>query len=117
MQISSKIFSIALIFAIFGGSCKKETTNTTLQNLYQTYKEGAIDDCAYNGKTVYHTSRNVYDASEEIYDEYGKHLATCNYAWGGVDSLCYKITNCTTIYRCHNSITGQPFVDKYGLSK
>jgi hypothetical protein len=60
---------------------------------------------------------NYYDAGSGIYDTAGRLISTCNWAWGPVDTLCSQLKECETIYRCNNHISGQPFVDKYGLSK
>ena len=118
MQYLTKMSALLVVIALLAASCQKESTQTTtIRNLYQTYKNGSIDECQYQGSTVYCAGLNVYDASALVYDASGKKIATCNYAWGGVDSLCTKLTACKTVYRCHNSITGQPFVDTYGLSR
>lgn len=98
-------------------SCKKNTTEqvTTLKQLYNTYKNGEISVCQYNGQTVYSAILNGMDVPQVIYAGDGKQMGICNYGWGQVDPICKQITNCETIYRIKDNIWGKPGVDKYGL--
>ncbi len=109
----------ALIFLAATIGCNKEDTwhRNVLQALYKVYKQGEIDECRLNGKLVYVAGLNAYDAGAEIVDTTGRKLGSCNYAWGQVDSICKQLKSCEVVYRCEDHITGQPFVDKYGLSR
>ena len=112
------IITIALLFSIASG-CKKESqkNSDTLNKLYDVYKNGDISECTYSGKIVYTAALNVYDAATVVYDLEGKKIGDCNYAWNDVDPICNQLNGCTVVYRCNNHISGEPFVDKYGLSK
>jgi len=111
------IFSFMLLNMI--SSCEKNRfeNKRTLKKLYKLYKDGEIDECKYNGQTVYNAELNAYDAGMTIYDKDGKILGSCSFAWGTFDSICSKLTDCETIYRSEGNIWGQPAVDKYGLGK
>ena len=98
-------------------SCKEENGLETLNFLFNIYENGEIDECLYNDEITYVAGINAYDAGSSIYDSEGNLIGSCNYAWGGVDSLCYLLNNCEVIYRSENHITGEPPVDKYGLGK
>lgn len=112
------IFLFAVLALTIAGCKKRSTEETVVRNLYKLYKNGEISRCYYNGKLVYDCMMNHVDASGEIYDENGNHIATCNFAWGRpTDSVCYQLKNCKTLYRTANSITGQPAVDEYGVGK
>ena len=99
--------------------CEKDKADNwnILKELYQQYKDGEIDECTYNDETVYIAGINAYDAGATVYDYNGDIIGSCNYAWGGVDSICGQLNDCKVIYRCDNHITGEPPVDKYGLGK
>lgn len=86
-----------------------------LIRLYELFKNGSISECRYDGNTYYSAGLNAYDAGNNIYNNVGNPIAGCNYAWGKVDPLCTKLTNCENIYRVKNNIWGQPAVDKYEL--
>ncbi len=108
----------AIVMMIAGNSCSKADGDApgVLESLYRTYRDGSIDECRLQGRLVYGAGANAYDAGAAIFDSSGRKIATCNYAWGPVDSLCKQVQSCVTVYRCRNHINGQPFVDKYGLS-
>jgi len=103
-------------FLLFLTSCKKEKGDT-LHLLYKTYENGKISECQYKGQLVYSAGLNWHDAGSKIYDQDGKEIAKCNYAWGQPSSMCGELKKCETIYRVKNNIWGQPAVDKYGLGK
>ena len=121
MQKISKLFFVAVMFiaVLTGSACRTDNyVNTnTLRHLYSIFKNGEIDECRYNGKTVYCAGLNAYDAGSVVYDMDGNRIGNCNYAWGPVDPICNQLENCQVIYRCANHISGEPFVDKYGLSR
>jgi hypothetical protein len=97
-------------------ACHKDADNWhTLKDLYDSYKDGKISECMYNGNKVYSCAINAYDAGSVIYNEDGDQIAICNYAWGGVDAMCDDLTNCEVIYCCEDNIWGEQQVDKYGL--
>ena len=120
--MKTKNFSIILILianiTLCFTSCRKENDGniTTLKKLYSICKNGEIEECKYNDETVYSATYNAYDAPSEIYDSKGNQIGECNYAWGHVDAICGQLQDCRVIYRCHNHISGQPFVDIYNLS-
>jgi len=87
-----------------------------LAHLYTIYENGEIDECIYMNMTVYTAGQNAYDAGSSVYDSEGNLIGSCNSAWGHFDPICQQITGCKVIYRCHNHISGQPFVDVYNLS-
>lgn len=110
-------------FILFGYLClygceKPEIENIqTINKLFEIYQDGEIEKCIYNGEVVYCGGLNAYDAGSSIYDTDGKFIASCNYAWNNVDSICYELKNCETIYRVKNNIWGLPEVNKYKLKK
>jgi hypothetical protein len=118
MKQKIKTFSISITIAmvLFSAGCTKEKGGT-LNALYTTYKKGQIDECKYNGETVYVAGQNVYDGGSVVYNKAGKEIGTCNYGWGQVDEICTRLESCKVIYRCENHISGEPFVDTYGLSE
>lgn len=107
----------AMTFLCIG--CEKDKIDNleTLQSLYQTYKNGEIDECENNGAIVFIAGINVPDAGSVIYDMDGNIIGGCNYAWGQVDSICGQLQVCEVIYRCENHISGEPAINKYGLGK
>jgi hypothetical protein len=109
---------ISIIFTCFS-ACKQDNaiTKAGLHTIYSNFKNGVISECKLNEQTVYTASENAYDASTYIYNVKGNKIGECNWAWGKPDTICYQLQNCETIYRCQNHISGQPFTDKYGLSK
>jgi hypothetical protein len=115
--------SLFCFFLFSAGSCsekeKKEAVkeNPVLKALFEKYRVGQIEECTFNGKTVYHGSINAYDAGSEIYDQDGKSIGVCNYATRMVDAPCEQLTECEAVYRCEKHISGKPAVDKYGLAK
>ncbi len=114
-----KLLVILCLTLAIVSSCKKVNDSDkapALKKLYGIFKEGTIDECQYNGQTVFVGGLNVYDAGSVIYDKSGNKIAECNYAYGDVNDICNKLRNCSVVYRCHNYISGNPFVDKYGLS-
>ncbi len=100
-------------------SCKKDEfdNETTLRVLYEKYKNGDIDECKYNGQTVYCAGLNEYDAGCAVYDKDGKQIGDCNFAKGQPDTICGQLKDCETVYMVSSNIWGQPAVDKYGLGK
>lgn len=119
-KINVKILIMLILFVFMGIiSCEKDKNETpkVLKDLYVKFKNGDIEEASYNGQTVYIAGLNAYDASSAIYDKNGKIIGNCNYAWGQVDSICVKIQNVVVVYRCKNHISGEPYVDKYGLDK
>lgn len=109
------IFLLSFIFTFTNCTKEKFPNERTLNNLYKFYKNGEIDVCKYNGKTVYCAGINAYDAGSKLYDITGKPIGNCNYAWGQVDKICEQLDSCEVIYRCEDHISGMPAVDKYGL--
>lgn len=100
-------------------SCEQDEIDNwkTLKKLYTIYRNGEIDECKYNGQTVYTAGLNAYDAGDVVYDKDGEIIGACNYAWGNVDSICGQLTDCKVIYRVENNIWGLEPVDKYGLKR
>lgn len=119
MKNMTKYILIITCFVISLSACikDKEITKAGLNRIYSEFKNGSISECKLNGQTVYEASENAYDASQYIFDLSGNKIGECNWAWSNVDSICKQLQNCETIYRCQNHISGQPFFDKYGLSK
>ena len=119
MKIAKVLFlGLTLIFTLGFNSCKKYNfeNSKTLRQLYKQYKNGEISECKYLGETVYSAGLNMYDAGGAIYDYEGNQIGTCNFAWGGADSICNKLSDYKTIYRIKNNIWDKPPVDKYGLN-
>ena len=98
-------------------NCKKDKMDSTIEVLYQTYQNGVMSECQYNGNTVYSAGLNAYDAGSSVYDKDGNKIGSCNYAWGQPDSICSELMSCEVIYRVEGNIWGQSAVDKYGLGK
>lgn len=113
------ILTLATVLAIGLTSCKKDDFEnaSTLKKLYETYKNGSIDKCKYNGQTVYFVELNIYDAGSIIFDKDGNQIGTCNYAWGYADAMYEQLEECETVYRVKDNIWGKPEIDKYGLGK
>jgi hypothetical protein len=116
-----KNLALFLLFAsiISIVSCRKEKSDSmeTLRKLYKEYKNGEID-CAYYGtEKVFRASENAYDAPTIIYNSDGEKIATCNYAFGDVDAICDDIIFDRVVYRCRHHISGENFIDVYGLSR
>lgn len=109
-------------FALLASSlafCKKNNVDDwkTIKKLYQTYKNGEISECKLNGVKYFVAGLNAFDAGAYIYDKDGNKVASCNYAFGEVDSICGKLQECEVVYREKNHISGQAPVDKYKLNK
>ncbi len=113
------ILTLTTVLAIGLTSCKKDDfkNTSTLKKLYETYKNGSIDECKYNGQTVYYAELNIYDAGSIIFDKDGNQIGTCNYAWEHADAICEKLEKCETVYRVKDNIWGESEIDKYGLGK
>ena len=95
----------------------KPANISTLQVLYEKYKNGEIEACQYNGATVYKAGLNAPDAGSVIYNGEGIKIGSCNYGWGKPDSMCEKLQSCEDVYRVAENIWGKPAVDKFGLAK
>ncbi len=111
--------TLLLILIISQISCRQDEaiTKAGLNTIYIKHKNGSIAECVCKGQKVYCAGMNYYDGGFGIYDTTGRLIATCNWVWGSADTLCSQLKECETIYRCYGHISGQPFVDKYGLSK
>ncbi|MFA9214471.1 MAG: hypothetical protein ACEQSR_11595 [Candidatus Methylacidiphilales bacterium] len=117
MKSLIKLTILFLFIAIIGCRQDEAITKAGLNTIYIKYKNGSIAECECKGQKVYLAGMNYYHAASGIYDTIGKVIGNCNWAWGDVDTICYQLKNCETIYRCNNHLSGLPFVDKYGLSK
>lgn len=111
---------VVIMFFVLGGTClfalKSQTgQKAVVTKLYQTYKDGVISECLYEGNLVYLTSINAYDAADSIYNAKGENIATCNYAWGVPDKICEELGKCERIYVVEKNIWGYPPVNKYNL--
>ena len=114
------LFAFAAVMLVAGKSSCNKSGNAVpepLRKLFTHYIDGSINECRLNGSRVYSASINAYDAATLLYDSSGNQIGVCNYAWGPVDSNCRNLQSCETIYRGQKHISGEPFVDKYGLSK
>lgn len=118
-KTKSLLFLLCGIFLMMLTACHKNNfeNSTTLRKLYNTYEDGEISRCQLNSAVVFTGALNAYDAGSAIYDEAGRQLGVCNYAWGQVDTICNQLTDCETVYRVKDNIWGAPAVDKYGLGK
>jgi hypothetical protein len=112
-------FIVVTMLTLGFSGCKKDefASSCVLNKLFSTYQNGYIDECQLNGKTVYCAGKNAADAGSFIYNENGDKIGACNYGWGKIDTLCFQITNCETVYRVKDNIWGQAEVNKYGLGK
>lgn len=116
--MTSSAFASVMLLAAAANSCNEGASGSNaLRTLFRDYEQGSIDECRLNGSLVYTAGLNAHDAQTEIFDSTGKKIATCNYAFGQVDEACRQLQSCETIYRSRSHITGQPPVDKYGLSR
>lgn len=116
LRITSLI--TAWLCLISASSCeKREKENGAIRALYEKYKAGEISECTLDGKTVYTGMINAHDAETRIYDATGKEIGACFYSTGALDPACEKLRGCEAVYRCEGHISGQPFTDRYGLSK
>lgn len=109
------VFVIFIAFTLFNCHTDNIENKATLKRLYETYRFGEIDQCKYQGETVYSAGINAYDAGATVYDKGGNIIGTCNFAWGTPDPICGELTDCVVIYRCKDHITKLPPVDLYGL--
>jgi hypothetical protein len=80
------------------------------EKLYNQYKNGEIEQCMYQEKTVYRCSRNAPDAGSEVYDHQGNQMGKCYYSTRQVDPVCKEATDCKVIYRVAKNIWGKPEV-------
>jgi hypothetical protein len=78
--------------------------------LVTTYLRGEIEQCKYNGQTVYRCSRNAPDAGSEVFDNAGTRIGRCYYSTGAIDPICKEATDCKVIYRMAGNIWGKPEV-------
>jgi hypothetical protein len=117
-KILTKVLISAIGIALCFAGCKKDDAIyfSTLEKLYLMDKTVEISECINNNNMVYVVADNAYDAGAVVYDDKGKRIGICNYAWGHPDPICGQLQGCKVIYRCHGFITGEPFVDVYGLS-
>lgn len=107
---------IGVIIVFSGCSKDDDKVSSTLQLIYDQYKNGEIRECLYNGNDVYTAAYNAYDSGFQIFDANGAQIYDCNNSWGQkVDPACDEITSCKIIYRVKNNIWGEPPVDKYKL--
>lgn len=116
---NQKLLLIAGLLLLGAIACHKANfeNSHTLRQLYKTYQDGQISRCQLNGNVVFEGAISAYDAGSVIYDDGGREIGVCNYAWGQVDSICQQLTECETVYCVQDNIWGQPAVDKYGLGK
>lgn len=123
IENSMKYLSISaflyLVILFNFSACKLDNaiTKSGIHTIYSNFKNGLIFECKLNGQTVYEASENAYDVSTFIFDFQGKKIGECNWAYGKIDTICRQVQNCEIVYCCQNHISGQPFIDKYGLSK
>ena len=110
------IVGINIILCFAGCKRDDEIYFTTLEKIYIQHKWSEISECTYNGQMVYSVFDNRYDGGAVVYDDKGRAIAQCGWAWSVPPWICGHLQNCNVIYRCHGFITGQPFVDVYGLS-
>ena len=109
-------FILIVTLALWFSCQKEETVNLeSLKSIYKSYINGEIDQCKLNDAIVFCAGLNTWDAPAIIYNNNGKIIGLCNYAWGPVDEICKQLTDCEVIYRCEHHISGQPSVDKYNL--
>jgi hypothetical protein len=112
--MTRQLFALVMLLVGMAG-CQKDSHRYVLRQLYKKYKNGEISECRWHGQLVYSGGINAYDAGSAIYDEHGNEIGRCNYAWGSVDSICYQLENCETVYRVKDNIWGKPPVNKYKL--
>lgn len=119
MKLKPTQLLLFLATTLIAFGCKKDPIerSQTVEYLYNLYKDGEISECIYHGDTVYSGGIHAFDAGSSIYNKRGDLIGECNYAWGPVDSICRKLTNCEVIYRAKskNDYWG-PAVDKYNLA-
>jgi hypothetical protein len=80
------------------------------QTLVTQYERGEIEQCTYQGATVYRCSRNAPDAGSEVFDAKGTRIGRCYYSTNTVDPVCKEATDCKVIYRIAKNIWGKPEV-------
>ena len=98
-----------------GGRPAPPDPKVVQQTLYDQYKNGEIEQCLFEGVTVYKCSRNAPDAGSEIYANNGDRQGRCYYSTRQVDPICEKLTDCKTIYRVAKNIWGKPEVKWNGM--
>ncbi len=110
---------ICLVFSLSFSACKKENnvTKSVLRQLYKQEPNSEISICKHQGNTVYTLSISAYDAGTTIYNEQGKLIGVCNYAWGKADKMCKELTDCDVVFRTDNHLSRKPAIDKYDLTK
>lgn len=109
---------------ILTSSCKQKAQKTSepdsmevVKKLFESYREGSISKCDYNGTPVYVCEQNAFDAGSVIYSETGEKLGECLPSTGMVPDICNQVFNCEPIWRVKGNIWGQPAVDVYGLDE
>ena len=115
-RLSVTLILVLVSITFFSISCKKRNQKIeTLKELYKIYSNGKIDECDYNGKTVFSAGMNFYDAGSTVYDLDGNIIGSCNAAWGGVDAICNQLSGCKTVYCVKDNIWGKAAVNNFNL--
>jgi len=110
-----KMLPLFLLLCMHAVQCRKDHNAPPIVKLLHSQCANCeIDECHYNGQTIFCTAMMANDAGATLYNSNGEQIGLCNYAWGTVDTLCGQLENCQTLYRPENAM-GLPPADKYGL--
>jgi hypothetical protein len=86
------------------------TPAETQAKLVAQYERGEVEQCTYQGATVYRCSRNAPDAGSEVFNAKAERIGRCYYSTNVLDPVCKEATGCKVIYRMANNIWGKPAV-------
>ena len=94
-----KSYCIIICFALLTCSFAFSKENSaedgkSIKKLYRTFKNGEISQCKFNGEKFFVAGLNAFDAGTYIYNKDGNKVASCNHAWGIVNSICGKLQEC-----------------------
>ncbi len=122
-NLVSGVFGLAVAaLLVLAASCRSRSgpvsdvnDETVARELFATFRDGEINRCKLNDKTVWSCGQNAYDAGLQIFDEKGTKIGECLFSTGMVDEICNQIVDCEAVWRQEKNIWGLPGVNLYGF--